>query len=101
EATLAELAARMQRGELTAVALVAAYKARIDALDHRGPALRAVLELDPDAPAQAAALDAERGSKGARGPLHGIPILIKDNIDVAGRVHTTAGSLALYDAPAP
>ena len=101
EATLTDLAARMQRGEVTSEALVAAYTARIDALDRTGPTLRSVLEWNPDAPKIAKALDDERRSKGARGPLHGVPILLKDNIDTGDRMHTTAGSLALADAPAP
>jgi amidase len=101
EATIAELSAKMQRGETSAVQLVERYLERIDAIDRRGPALASVLELDPDARANAAALDVERRSSGPRGPLHGIPILIKDNIDTAGRTHTAAGSLALAQAPSP
>jgi amidase len=101
EATIGELAARMKSGELTAEALVAAYSERIDALDRKGPSLRAVIELNPDAPAIAKALDEERRAKGPRGPLHGIPVLLKDNIDTGDRMRTTAGSLALADAPAP
>lgn len=101
EATVADLAARMQRGEITAEALVARYAERIEALDHRGPALASIMELNPEAPAIAAALDQERRAKGPRGPLHGIPVLIKDNIDTGDRMLTTAGSLALAAAPAP
>jgi amidase len=99
EATIAELAARMTRGELTSRELTAAYVARIEALDRAGPSLRAVLELDADAPAVAAQLDAERHARGPRGPLHGLPVLVKDNIDTAGRTQTTAGSLALLGSP--
>ena len=95
EATIAELQAGMAAGRLTSRGLVEAYLARIAALDRRGPALRAVLEVNPDALAIAGALDAERQAKGARGPLHGIPILLKDNIDTHDRMTTTAGSLAL------
>jgi len=95
EATLADLQKRMTAGSLTAHALTRAYLDRIAAIDKRGPALNSVIELNPDALAIAAALDTERKSKGPRGPLHGIPILIKDNIDTADRMMTTAGSLAL------
>jgi amidase len=95
ETTVADLQKRMARGGLTAHALTRAYLDRIAAIDKRGPALNAVIELNPDALAIAAALDAESKAKGPRGPLHGIPILIKDNIDTADRMMTTAGSLAL------
>jgi amidase len=100
EVTIAELAARLARGELTSRALVAAYAERIEAIDRAGPALRSVLELNPDADAIAAQLDDERRSKGPRGPLHGIPVLLKDNIDTGDRMQTTAGSLALLGTPA-
>src|SRR5882757_870483 len=80
-----------------AAELVRAYQQRIAALDHAGPRLNSVLILNPDAMAQARALDLERAAKGARGPLHGIPILIKDNIETADPMPTTAGSLALAD----
>jgi amidase len=100
ERTLAELAASLERGEVTSLALVEAYLARIEALDRRGPTLRSVLEVNPEARAIAHALDEERRTKGPRGPLHGIPILLKDNIDTGDRMHTTAGSLALAGAPA-
>ena len=85
----------MTAGSLTAHALTQAYLDRIAAIDKRGPALNSVIELNPDALAIAAALDAERKAKGPRGPLHGVPVLIKDNIDTADRMMTTAGSLAL------
>jgi amidase len=101
EATIAELAGKMKRSEATAEALVAAYSARVEALDRAGPTLRAVIEMNPDAPKIAKALDEELAAKGPRGPLHGIPILLKDNIDSADPMHTTAGSLALVKAPAP
>ncbi len=68
---------------------------RIELLDKRGPKVNSVIELNPDALSIADALDRERAAKGARGPLHGVPVLIKDNIDTADRMMTTAGSLAL------
>jgi|SRR5579871_325675 len=95
EATVYDLQARMKSGELTARSLAEKYLARIDELDKRGPAINAIIELNPDALAIAGALDQERREKGPRGPLHGIPILIKDNIDTADKMSTTAGSLAL------
>jgi amidase len=95
EATVAGLQEAMASGRLTARALTRAYLDRIDALDRRGPALRSVIETNPEALAIADALDAERRAKGARGPLHGIPVLVKDNVDTGDRNTTTAGSLAL------
>jgi amidase len=95
EAGLRDLQKRMAEGGLTAHALARRYLERIAAIDRRGPAINSVIELNPDALAIAASLDAERKAKGARGPLHGIPVLIKDNIDTADRMMTTAGSLAL------
>src|SRR3954471_14131776 len=101
EATVAELQQWMREGRYTSRQLTDGYLDRIDALDRRGPALGAVIEINPDARAIADALDGERRDKGPRGPLHGIPILIKDNIDTGDRMQTTAGSLALEGAPAP
>ena len=95
EATIASLIGDQQSGRRTARAIAERYLARIDAIDRNGPALHSVIELNPDALAIADALDAERKAKGLRGPLHGIPVLIKDNIDTADRMSTTAGSLAL------
>lgn len=95
EATISELQDRLTEGELTAKALSEAYLARIEALDWAGPCLRSVIETNPDAPEIAAELDRERRSGRMRGPLHGIPILVKDNIDTSDRMMTTAGSLAL------
>lgn len=95
EATLAQLQDWMVSGKYTSRRLVELYVDRIEQIDRRGPTLRSVLELNPDALAIADALDAERTASGPRGPLHGIPVLIKDNIDTADRMMTTAGSLAL------
>jgi len=95
ELTLTELQAGMQSGKYTARSLVKKYLDRIDDIDKNGPLLNAVIEINPDAMSIAEALDRERKEKGARGPLHGIPLLIKDNIDTADRLMTTAGSLAL------
>jgi amidase len=94
DAGIAAQQAAMAAGKLTAAALVRLYLNRIEQLDRRGPKLRAVIELNPEAAALAAALDRERKQKGPRGPLHGIPILLKDNIDTHDRM-STAGSLAL------
>jgi len=94
ELDIADLQARMSRGELDSTTLTRAYLARIAAIDRNGPRLNAVLALNPDAPKEAAARDAERRAGHVRGPLHGIPILLKDNID-ATPMPTTAGSLAL------
>ena len=101
ETTIADLADAMRSGKQTSRSLVEAYLARIEALDRRGPALRSVIELNPDAVATADALDRERTEKGPRGPLHGVPVLVKDNIDTADRMATTAGSLALVGARPP
>jgi amidase len=95
EATLVDLQKKMQTGEESARSLVEKYRRRIEALDRQAPALHAVIELNPEADDIAARLDAERTSKGPRGPLHGIPVVIKDNIGTADRMTTTAGSLAL------
>ena len=95
EATIDGLQEQMKAGTLTARRLTQAYLDRIEALDRKGPALRSVIETNPEALAIADGLDAERKAKGPRGPLHGIPILIKDNLDTADRMTTTAGSLAL------
>src|SRR6185295_4458864 len=101
EATIADLQQRMQSGRDTARSLAEQYLARIEAIDRGGPALHSVIELNPDALAIADRLDAERKSRGPRGPLHGIPILIKDNIATADAMMSTAGSLALAGAKPP
>ena len=85
----------MGRGEITAVGLVEYYLERIDQIDRNGPTLNSVLELNPQAEEIAAALDEEREKMGPRGPLHGLPLMLKGNIDTADRMTTTAGSLAL------
>jgi len=101
EATIDGLQEQMKAGTLTARRLTQAYLDRIEALDGKGPALRSVIETNPDALAIADGLDAERKTKGPRGPLHGIPILLKDNLDTADRMTTTAGSLALTGSIPP
>ncbi len=95
EITIPELQDGMKSGKFTARSLVEKYLERIDDIDKRGPAVNSIIELNPDAVAIADALDQERKAKGPRGPMHGIPVLIKDNIDTADRMMTTAGSLAL------
>jgi amidase len=95
ELSIDDLQSRMKSGRDTSQSLVQQYLARIDAIDQQGPAINAVIELNPEAQTVAAQLDGERKAGKLRGPLHGIPVLIKDNIDTADRMHTTAGSLAL------
>ncbi|MBI4551346.1 MAG: amidase [Candidatus Latescibacteria bacterium] len=95
EVTIAQLQDGMASGKWTARSLAEKYLARIEEIDKQGPAANSVIEVNPDALGIAEALDAERRTKGPRGPLHGIPILLKDNIDTADRMTTTAGSLAL------
>ena len=101
EATVADLQAAMRTGARTSVSITQAYLARGDAIDQSGPMINAIIERNPDALAVADALDRERRDKGARGPLHGIPVLLKDNIDTADRMRTSAGSLALGESIAP
>lgn len=101
EATITDLQRDMVSGKRTARSITEQYLERIDSLDRRGPTLRHVLETNPDALSIADALDNERKSRGPRGPLHGIPILLKDNIDTGDRMTTTAGSLALEGSIAP
>lgn len=99
-ADVAQLQAAMTSGKHTAQSIVKLYLARIAKLDKAGPKLNAIIELNPDALAIAKALDAERKAKGPRGPMHGIPVLIKDNIATGDKMLTTAGSLALAHGPA-
>ena len=100
ETTIADLQAAMNAGDLAAVSLADYYLRRIEALDRTGPAVNSIVEVNPDAFEIAESLDRERQAQGPRGPMHGIPVVIKDNIDTADRMHTTAGSLALMGAPA-
>ena len=95
EVTIAELQEGLKAGKYSSRSLVEKYFDRLGEIDKKGPGLNSVIEMNPDAEAIASALDRERKEKGSRGPLHGIPILIKDNIDTADRMMTTAGSLAL------
>jgi amidase len=95
ELTIDDLQSRMRSGSETSASLTRQYIERIGAMDQSGPAINAVLELNPDAEAIAAQLDGERKSGKVRGSLHGVPVLIKDNIDTADKMHTSAGSLAL------
>ncbi len=101
ELGIAELQAGLDSGRFTARGLVEQYLERVERLDRRGPALRAVIETNPGALAAADALDRERKAGALRGPLHGIPLLIKDNIDTADGMATTAGSLALIGTRPP
>jgi len=101
EITISELQEGMKSGKFTARSLVEKYLGRIEEIDKRGPGVNAIIERNPDALSIADALDQERKVKGARGPLHGIPVLIKDNIATADRMMTTAGSLALVGSKPP
>lgn len=98
EATVADLQKAMQSGELSAEKLVEKYVERIRRID---PKIRSIVEINPDAERIAVELDKERKAGKIRGSLHGIPVVLKDNIDTADRMKTTAGSLALLDAPTP
>ncbi|HVS90019.1 MAG TPA: amidase [Candidatus Acidoferrum sp.] len=100
EITIADLQEGMKSGKYSARSIAEKYLERIEAIDKHGPAINSVIETNPDALAIAEALDRERKEKGPRGPLHGIPILIKDNIDTGDRMMTTAGSLALLGSRA-
>jgi amidase len=98
ELTLDDFQNALQSGHATSHSLTEKYLARIQEIDKAGPRINAIIEVNPEALEIAAALDKERKEKGPRGPLHGIPVLIKDNIDTADRMSTTAGSLALLDS---
>ncbi|MBB5172303.1 amidase family protein [Texcoconibacillus texcoconensis] len=97
EATMNDMQMKMTEGELTAKEIVLMYLHRIAMVDKQGPQLNSVLEVNPDAIYIAEKLDREREEQGERGPLHGIPVLIKDNIDTGDKMHTSAGSLAIAD----
>lgn len=101
EVTISELQAGMKSGRFTSQSLIEKYSARIHEIDKQGPSINSVIELNPDAPSIAAALDRERQEKGPRGSMHGIPVFIKDNIDTVDRMMTTAGSLALVGSKPP
>ena len=95
ERDIPTLQAQMESGELSAEALTSYYLERIRTVDENGPALNSIIEVNPDALAIARALDKERKQSGPRGPMHGIPVVLKANIDTADKMQTTAGSLAL------
>jgi amidase len=101
EFTVDALQSGMKDGTLTSYLITKNYLKRIETLDHDGPSLHSVIEINPDALEIAKLLDEERKSKGPRGPMHGIPVLIKDNIDTADKMQTTAGSMALIGSIAP
>ena len=101
EVTLDALRRGLESGKFTARGLAELYLARAAVIDKAGPGLNAVIEINPDALTIAGQLDQERRSKGPRGPLHGIPVLIKDNLATADRMQTTAGSLALTGSKPP
>src|SRR5205085_5538979 len=101
EATIADLQAAMTSGRMTARSITQLYLDRIAELDRKGPTLRHVIEINPDAFSIADSLDQERKTGRGRGPRHGIPTLLKDNVDTADKMTTTAGSLALEGSIAP
>jgi amidase len=98
EATIQDIQMAFESGELTAKALVLLYFNRIANFDKEGLTINSVLELNPDALFIAEALDIERSKHGSRGPMHGIPIMLKDNINTGDKMHTSAGSLALANS---
>jgi amidase len=99
--SIADLSRRLDSGELSVRRLAEMHLERIAAIDQAGPSLRSVIEVNPDWEEIADLLDRERRDGRVRGPLHGIPVMVKDNIDTGDRMQTTAGSLALLGAPAP
>ena len=101
EADIADLHDQMQRGELSSEALVGWYLDRIEAIDRSGPTLNSIIEINPDALSIAKSLDKEWKSSGPRGPMHGIPVVLKANIDTSDQMSTSAGSLALADHVPP
>ena len=101
EKTIADLQEAMEAGRYSARAITQLYLERIEELNQQGPELRAIIEVNPDALEIAESLDKERKEKGSRGPLHGIPIVLKDNVDTHDRMTTTAGSLALEGSTPP
>ena len=101
EATIAGLQRDMVSGKRSAQSITRDYLERIEDMDRRGPALRAIIETNPDAMSIARSLDDERKTRGPRGPMHGIPVLLKDNVDTSDRMTTTAGSLALEGSIPP
>ena len=101
EITLAQLQKNLASGRLNSVGLAREYLRRIEAMDRRGPRLKAILEINPEAASIAGAIDRERIKGQTRGPLHGVPVLIKDNLDTRDHMSTTAGSLALEGSLAP
>jgi amidase len=101
EVTIAQLQEKMKSGAMTSEEITKKYLDRIEQIDKNGPKLKSVIEVNPDALEIARQLDAERKSGKVRGPLHGIPVLIKDNIDTGDKMQTTAGSLVLLGVPAP
>ncbi|PSR21141.1 MAG: amidase [Sulfobacillus acidophilus] len=101
QATVSELQTWLDEGQISSADLVLLYLERISRFDRLGPQLNSILEINPDAYHIAQALDQERRARGPRGPLHGIPVVIKDNLSTADKMHTSAGSLALKDLHAP
>lgn len=101
EVDITALQSAMESGKYTSRSITEHYLKRIEAIDGSGPAINSIIELNPDALSIAQDLDAERKAKGPRGPLHGIPVLVKDNLDTGDRMQTTAGSLALAGKSAP